>query len=79
VPWVRHFVVKLPCHEAASPEDGVVVGRIFFPDAVAPQNRPWMWANGHNGEIRRGACYEPTREAAMSFAKSWRSGKPTGF
>jgi hypothetical protein len=22
---------------------------------VAPQDRPWMWASGHNGEIRRAA------------------------
>jgi hypothetical protein len=24
-------------------EDGVVVGRIFFLDAVGPQGPPWMW------------------------------------
>jgi hypothetical protein len=43
---------------------------IFFLDAVGP-NRPWMWASGHNGEIRRAAHgYEPTREAALAaFAK----------
>jgi hypothetical protein len=54
-------------------EDGVVVGRIFLSPG-APQERPWMWASGHNGEIRRAAFgYEPTREAAMAaFAKSWR-------
>jgi hypothetical protein len=47
---------------------------IFFLDAVGPKDRPWMWASGHNGEIRRAAHgYEPTREAAMAaFAKSWR-------
>jgi hypothetical protein len=52
----------------------VVVGRIFCLDAVGPQDRPWMWAGGHNGDIRRAAHgYEPTREAAMAaFAKSWR-------
>jgi hypothetical protein len=57
-------------------EDGVVVGRIFCLDAVGPRDRPWMWASGHNGEIRRAAHgYEPTREAAMAaFAKSWRRG-----
>jgi hypothetical protein len=54
-------------------EDGVVVGRIFLSPG-APQERPWMWASGHNGDIRRAAFgYEPTREAAMAaFAKSWR-------
>jgi hypothetical protein len=29
-------------------ENGVIVGRIFFLDAVGPQGRPWMWASGHN-------------------------------
>ena len=55
-------------------ENGVVVGRILFLDAVGPQGRPWMWASGHNGDIKRAAYgYEPTREAAMqAFAKSWR-------
>ena len=33
-------------------ENGVVVGRIFKVP-VPPQDRPWMWASGHNGEIRR--------------------------
>jgi hypothetical protein len=33
----------------------------------AMQDRPWMWASGHNGEIRRAAHgYELTREAAMA-------------
>ena len=51
--------------------EGIVVGRIFKVP-VAPQDRPWMWASGHNGEIRRAAHgYQPTREAAMAaFAKS---------
>jgi hypothetical protein len=55
-------------------EDGVVVGRIFCLHAVAPQGRPWMWASGHNGDIKRAAHgYEATREAAAAaFAKSWR-------
>jgi hypothetical protein len=55
-------------------ENGVVVGRIFRLDAVGPQGRPWMWASGHNGDIKRAAHgYEQTREAAMAaFAKSWR-------
>jgi hypothetical protein len=54
-------------------EDGVIVGRIFKVP-IAPQDQPWMWASGHNGDIRRAAHgYEPTREAAMAaFAKSWR-------
>jgi hypothetical protein len=54
-------------------EGGVVVGRIFL-SPVAPQDRPWMWASGHNGDIERAAYgWEPTREAAMAaFAKSWR-------
>jgi hypothetical protein len=54
-------------------EDGVVVGRIFMVPA-GPQDRPWMWASGHNGDIRRAAHgYEPTREAAMAaFANSWK-------
>ena len=54
-------------------EEGVVVGRIFILSAVAPEGRPWMWASGHNGLIRRAAHgYEPTREAAMAaFKKSW--------
>jgi hypothetical protein len=55
-------------------EDGVVVGRIFQVP-VAPADRPWMWASGHNGDDRRVAHdYEPTREAAMAaFVKSWRA------
>jgi hypothetical protein len=55
-------------------EDGKIVGRIFFLDAVGPQGRPWMWASGHNGDIKRAAHgYEPTREAAMAaFKRSWR-------
>ena len=58
-------------------EGGVVVGRIFKVP-VAPQDRPWMWASGHNGHIRRAAHgYEPTREQAMAaFAKSWRRTLP---
>jgi hypothetical protein len=50
-----------------------VIGRIFLSPA-APQDRPWMWASGHNGDIGRAAHgYEPTREAAMAaFATSLR-------
>jgi hypothetical protein len=48
-------------------ENGVLVGRIFFLDAVGPQARLWMWASGHNGDIRSAAHgYEPTCEAAMA-------------
>jgi hypothetical protein len=41
---------------------------------AAPPDRQWMWASGHNGDIKRAAHgYEPTREAAMAaFAKRWR-------
>jgi hypothetical protein len=55
-------------------EDRVVVGRIFFISAAGQADRQWMWASGHNGDIRRAAHgYEPTREAAMAaFARSWR-------
>jgi hypothetical protein len=35
-------------------EDGVVVGRMFKVP-VPLQDRPWMWASRHNGEIRRAA------------------------
>ena len=52
-------------------ENGKIVSRIFFLDAVGPQGRPWMWTSGHNGEIRRAAHgYEATREVAMAaFAR----------
>jgi hypothetical protein len=58
-------------------EKGILVGRIFFLDAVGPHGRPWMWASGDSAAtIRRAAHgHEPTREAAMAaFAKSWRRG-----
>jgi hypothetical protein len=35
-------------------ENDVVVGRIFL-SPVAPDSRPWMWATGHNRQIRRAA------------------------
>src|SRR5262245_733380 len=62
-------------------EDGVVVGRIFFLDAVRPQGPPWMWASGHNGDIERAAYgHEQTRAAAMAvFAKRLAKGmRPLG-
>jgi hypothetical protein len=55
-------------------EDGVIIGRIFFLDAVGPHGRPWMWASGHSADsvARAAHGYEPTREAAMAaFARSW--------
>jgi|EndMetStandDraft_3_1072993.scaffolds.fasta_scaffold652771_1 hypothetical protein len=61
-------------------EEGVIVGRIFKVP-IAPQDQPWMWASGHNGEIRRAAHgYESTREAAMAaVAESWRRNKRLRF
>jgi hypothetical protein len=43
-------------------------------DPVGPQGRPWMWASGHDGQIKRAAHgYAATREQAMAaFAESWR-------
>lgn len=32
-------------------ENRVIIGRIFKVP-IAPAERPWMWASGHNGEIR---------------------------
>jgi hypothetical protein len=29
--------------------------RAAFMVPIAPAERPWMWASGHNGEIRRAA------------------------
>jgi hypothetical protein len=58
----QHFGIEAP----PLARKGVVVGRIFCLDAVRSQGRPWMWASGHNGDIRRVTHgYEPTREAAM--------------
>jgi hypothetical protein len=53
-------------------EDGVIVGRIFKVP-VAPQDRPWMWASGHNGDIKRASHgYAEARVAMGAFTKSWR-------
>jgi hypothetical protein len=39
----------------------------FFLDAVGPQGRPWMWASGHDGQIKRAAHgYAAAREEAMA-------------
>src|SRR5262245_2990015 len=56
-----------------------LAGRVFLMP-VGPQGRPWMWASGHNGDIKRAAYgYEATRAAAMAaFAKSWRRLKVAG-
>jgi hypothetical protein len=57
-------------------EDGVIVGRIFKVP-IAPQDRHWMWASGHNGHIRRAAHgYGPTREAAMQAFANRTRGSP---
>jgi hypothetical protein len=56
-------------------EDGKIVGRLFFLDAVGPQGASWMWARGHSADTIKHAAhgYEATREAAMAaFSKSWR-------
>jgi hypothetical protein len=48
-------------------ESGAVVGRMLLSPG-APQERPWMWASGHNGDIRRaGFGHEPTREAVWGI------------
>src|SRR5262245_39613995 len=58
-------------------ENGVVIGRIFFLDAVGPYGRPWIWARGHNGDLRRAAHgYELTREAVIQAFRS--VGRRTG-
>jgi hypothetical protein len=55
-------------------ENGVVVGGIFFLDAVAPSGRPWMWASGHDGQIKRAAHGYAASEfavaAGIAFAKA---------
>jgi hypothetical protein len=49
----------------------VRASRRIFVSSGTPQDRQWMWANGHIPRAAHG--YEPTREAAMAaFAKSWR-------
>ena len=46
---------------------------IFLGLPIAPQDRHWMWASGHNGYSHAAHGYEATREAAMAaFAESWR-------
>jgi hypothetical protein len=43
---------RAPIGDNQDDEDGVIVGRIFKVP-IAPQDQPWMWASGHNAEIRR--------------------------
>jgi hypothetical protein len=54
-------------------ENGVIVGRIFKVP-IAPEDRPWMWASGHNGDLHSAAhSFESTREAALAaFVRSRR-------
>ena len=55
---------------------GKIFGLFFWaasPMPIAPQDRHWMWASGHNGYSHAAHGYEATREAAMAaFAESWR-------
>jgi hypothetical protein len=59
-------------------EDGKVVGRIFFLDAVGPRGRAWMWCSGHGGQHQaRGArlrsdargCDGRLREELATFVR----------
>jgi hypothetical protein len=54
-------------------KNGVVVGRIFLLGAVAPQDRPWMSASGHSGDIRR-ATTATSRRARLQWLRSPRAG-----
>jgi hypothetical protein len=53
--------------------DGAVVGRTFKANA-SPVGASWMWtlAFGRPEDRTPTHGYEPTREAATAFAKSWR-------
>jgi hypothetical protein len=54
-------------------DDGVIVGRILM-SAGAPQDRQWMWASGHNGDIRRAAHgYESPHETINETLQALRS------
>lgn len=55
-------------------ENGVVVGRVFKVP-LPPQDRHWMWASGHNGELRGVRLRANARGRKAAFAKSWRRGK----
>ena len=56
------------CHDDDVLEDGVVVGRIFKSPG-APADRPWMWASGHDGDMRR-AAFGYERRARPRWSKS---------
>ena len=54
-------------------DDGVIVDRILLSPG-APQDRQWMWASGHNGDIRRaGHGYESPRETINETLQTLRS------
>jgi hypothetical protein len=55
---------------------GVIVGRIFFLSAVAPQGRPWMWASGHKGDIRRRSSRLGEGSSRLQRPPCHRSSKP---
>jgi hypothetical protein len=58
-------------------ENGVVVGRVSFLDAVGPSGRSWMWASGHDGQIKRAAHgYAVTGEEAMAASPRAGTGQP---
>ena len=52
-------------------ENGVVVGRIFKVP-VAPEGRPWMWASGHNGQIKHRTASQQTASgfSFQTFARA---------
>jgi hypothetical protein len=58
--------------------DGVVVGRIFKPNA-APVGSPWMWtlAFGHHEDRSPTNGYAATREAAMGRSRRAGGGERT--
>jgi hypothetical protein len=49
-------------------ENSVIVGRIFKVP-IAPRDRHWMWASGHNGHIRR-AAHATSRRARPRWQRS---------
>jgi hypothetical protein len=54
-------------------ENGAVVGHIFK-EQVAPKDRPWMWASGHNGDIRRA----PRTATSRRVRTRWRRSREAG-
>jgi hypothetical protein len=57
-------------------EGGVVVGRIFLSPG-APQDRQWMWASGHDGQIAR-AAHGFEADARVRWRRSLRAGGGLG-